>query len=200
MAQYPLAAYSFLLTHQSCKCKLSSNKYLIIRRSLVYHQWRILFISAYIAGHSVSKLLDSWPEGTAKKAFVGMRSLYKTVITHLQKKLPIGDSLLRALTCLNPREQSYQDTLQNCKVVAEKCPALGQKGDYSWRWVVKVSRNETKMMKWNLEVTTFGTKYSARLMSVVINLKLCLKWWNVCYYLSTQMLMTKGPWALTRGC
>ena len=60
----------------------------------------------------------------AKKPVLRMRSFYKVVITHLQKKLPIDDLLLRALTCLNPREQKCQDTLQNYKVVAKKWPEV----------------------------------------------------------------------------
>ena len=54
-----------------------------------------------------------------------MVSFYKEVIKELQKKLPLESVLLKALTCLNPRTQRAQDSLQHCKVVASQMPCLG---------------------------------------------------------------------------
>ena len=88
--------------------------------------------SDYISLHSVSKLIDGLPEGAAKKAVLGMRSFPKAVITHMQNMIFIDYLLLRALTCLNPREQKCQDTLQNCKVVAKEMPSIGPEEE-SWR-------------------------------------------------------------------
>ena len=53
-----------------------------------------------------------------------MVSFYKEVIKELQKKLPLKSVLLKALTCLNPRNQRAHDLLQYCKVVASQIPCL----------------------------------------------------------------------------
>ena len=98
-----------------------------------------------------------WMKVQPKKALLGMRSFYKTVITHLQKKLPIGDLLLRALTCLNPGEQKCQDTLQNCQVVAKEMPSIGSEKEIitGGKWV-RYQEMELKQDEMELkEVTIF---------------------------------------------
>ena len=71
----------------------------------------------------VSKLLDKLDDSAAKNSFLGMVS-YKEVIKDLQKKLPLENVLLKALTCLNPWQQRAHDSLQHCKVVACQMPCL----------------------------------------------------------------------------
>ena len=56
-----------------------------------------------------------------------MISFYKEVIKDLQSKLPMEDTLLKALTCLNPKHQKAHDSLQHCKVVASQMPSLQPK-------------------------------------------------------------------------
>ena len=95
---------------KAMQCKQNATKYFMHIFNIKYitmpkfsvnsFNWHF---SAYISGHSVSRPLDGLPEGTAKKALMGMRSFFKAVITHLQK-LPIDILLLSALICLNPRE------------------------------------------------------------------------------------------------
>ena len=46
------------------------------------------------------------------------------VITEMQKKLPLGDELLHALTCLNPKMQKSPRSLQYCLVVAHEMPSM----------------------------------------------------------------------------
>ena len=53
-----------------------------------------------------------------------MVSFYKEIIKDLQKKLPLDNTLLKALTCLNPRKQRAHDSLQHCKVLASQMPSL----------------------------------------------------------------------------
>ena len=112
----------------------------------------------------------------SQKSFIGDVIILQGSNYPSKKKLPIDDLLLRTLTCLNSREKC-QDTLQNCKVVVKEMSSTGQEGEIiagdDWASIKKWNWNK---MKWNLELTTFGTKYSVRLMSMLITLTLCLKW------------------------
>ena len=69
---------------------------------------------------SVSSAIDALPEAAAKRALVGMKSFYRAVIKDLQRMMPIEDTLLNALTCLNTKEQIGYTSLQHCRVVASK--------------------------------------------------------------------------------
>ena len=53
-----------------------------------------------------------------------MKSFCKAVIKDLQKMMPIEDTLLKALTCLNPKEQKGYNSLQHCRVVAREIPSV----------------------------------------------------------------------------
>ena len=78
----------------------------------------------FFVGNSVSKLLDKLGDSAAKNSLLGMVSFYKEVIKDLQKKLTLENVLLKALTCLNPRQQRTHNSLQHCKVVASQMPCL----------------------------------------------------------------------------
>ena len=53
-----------------------------------------------------------------------MISFNKEVIKDLQNTLPMEDTLLKALICLNPQHQKAHNSLQHCKVVASQMPSL----------------------------------------------------------------------------
>ena len=53
-----------------------------------------------------------------------MKSFYRAVIKDLQKMMPIEETLLKALTCLNPKEQKEYNSLQHCRVVAREMPSI----------------------------------------------------------------------------
>ena len=53
-----------------------------------------------------------------------MKSFYRGVIKDLQKMRPIEDTLLKALTCLNPKEQTGYNSLQHCRVVTREMPSV----------------------------------------------------------------------------
>ena len=80
-------------------------------------------------GHSVSTNLGALPEASARRVVLGMRSCYKAVIKHSQMMLPMGDVLLQALSCLNPREQKSPDGLQYFKVFARAVPSIVDEGE-----------------------------------------------------------------------
>ena len=80
-------------------------------------------------GCGITKLVNNFADGTAKKSVLGMVSFYKEVIKDLQKKLPLEDVLLKSLTCLNPRNQRSPDSLQHSKVVANHMPSLQQQDE-----------------------------------------------------------------------
>lgn len=75
-------------------------------------------------GHGVQKLLGTLPPNLAAKAILGMRVFYKTTIKDLQKMLPLDDTLLQALTCLDPRQQRGQNCEQHAKTVANQMPSI----------------------------------------------------------------------------
>ena len=79
---------------------------------------------AFLTGNSISKLLDKLSESASRKCVLGMVSFYKEVIKDLQKKLPLDNTLLKALTCLNPKQQRAHDSLQHCQVLASQMPSL----------------------------------------------------------------------------
>ena len=68
--------------------------------------------------------LKKLSDGSARKAILGMRTFYKTVIKYLQQMLPLDDILLKSLSCLNPREQRGYNSMQHCMVVARNMPNL----------------------------------------------------------------------------
>ena len=53
-----------------------------------------------------------------------MKSFYRAVIKDLQEMMPIEETLLKALTCLNPKEQKEYISLQHCRVVAREMPSI----------------------------------------------------------------------------
>ena len=53
-----------------------------------------------------------------------MKSFYRAVIKYLQKIMPIEETLLKVLTCLNPEEQKGYNSLQHCRVVAREIPSV----------------------------------------------------------------------------
>ena len=53
-----------------------------------------------------------------------MKSFYRAVTKDLKKMMPIEDTLLKALTCLNLKEQKGYNSLQHCRVVAREMPSV----------------------------------------------------------------------------
>ena len=49
-------------------------------------------------GSSLSIAIDASPEAAAKRALLGMKSFYRTVIEDFQKIVPTEDTLLKTLT------------------------------------------------------------------------------------------------------
>ncbi len=101
-------------------------------------------------GQKVLEILQKLPEGSATKALMGMKEFYKAVIQHLQKKFPLEDVLLEALTCLNPQEQRAPLALQNCKVVAQAMPSVqGEEVKIEGEWL---RYQEMKLTKEDKEI------------------------------------------------
>ena len=87
---------------------------------------------ASFIGQTLSKAVDTIPDGQGRKAVLGMKVFYKTVIKDLPpKKLPISDPLLKALTCLNLKEQCATDSLQHWRVVASQMHSVGNNEELS---------------------------------------------------------------------
>ena len=68
----------------------------------------------------VSSAIHALPEAASKRALLGMKASYRAVIKDFQKMMPIEDTLLKALTCVNPKEQKAYNFLQHCRVVANE--------------------------------------------------------------------------------
>ena len=77
-------------------------------------------------GHKVVTLMESTDtdDDLNKRALLGMVSFYKAVIKYLQDNLPLDNGLLKALTCLNPREQNSSKSKEYCKTVASAMPCI----------------------------------------------------------------------------
>ena len=77
-------------------------------------------------GHKVVTLMESTDtdDNLNKRALLGMVSFYKAVIKYLQDNLPLDNGLLKALTCLNPREQNSSKSKEYCKTVASAMPCI----------------------------------------------------------------------------
>ena len=75
------------------------------------------------------------------RALLGMVSFYKAVIKYLHDNLPLENELLKALTCLNPREQNSSKSKEYCKTVASAMPCITGDEKVSWRWMDQISRN-----------------------------------------------------------
>ena len=67
-------------------------------------------------------LMDT--DDNLSKSFIGMVSFYKAVIKYLRDNLPLENELLKALTCLNPREQNSSKSKEYCKTVASAMPCI----------------------------------------------------------------------------
>ena len=82
----------------------------------------------------------------AKKAILGMKVFYKTVIKDLQKKLLVEIVLPRALTCLNPLEEKTANSLQQCRVVASHMPSIqhGEEMKLGDEWIRYQEMNVTE--------------------------------------------------------
>lgn len=103
--------------------------------------------------------LKKLSDGSARKAILGMRTFYKTVIKYLQQMLPLDDILLKSLSCLNPREQRGYNSMQHCMVVARNMPNLSDEeqvmvGD-EWAHYMEI---EVKEEDFNLRVDHFWHK------------------------------------------
>ena len=127
-------------------------------------------------GHKVVTLMDT-DDNLSKRALLGMISFYKAVIKYLQDNLPLDNELLKALTCLNPREQNSSKSKEYCKTVASAMPCIT--GDEK----VKVEMNGSDIKKLKLTMMTFkgaliisGTGSSIFLTNVETFLKFFLKW------------------------
>ena len=59
-----------------------------------------------------------------KEVLLGMKSFYRAVIKDHQKMMPVEDTLLKVLTCLNLKEQKGYNSLQHCRVVAREMPSV----------------------------------------------------------------------------
>ena len=95
-----------------------------------------------------------------------MVSFYKEVIKDLQKKLPLDHILLKALTCLNPKQQRAHDSLQHCKVLASQMPSLQPQeevvaGD---EWI---HYQELNVEEGNFKLISSGTKSLLHQMQLV---------------------------------
>ena len=91
---------------------------------LLYYRLYSTCRNFHIACQTVTDVLKKLSDGSARKAILGMRTFYKTVIKYLQQVLPLGDILLKLLSCLNPREQRGNNSMQHCIVVARNMPNL----------------------------------------------------------------------------
>ena len=105
-----------------------------------------------------------------------MVSFYKEIIKDLQKKLPLDNTLLKALTCLNPRQQRAHDSLQHCKVLASQMPSLQPQeevvaGD-EWIHYQELNVEEGDL---KLRVDQFWHKVFICLMQLVKSSVCCLK-------------------------
>ena len=72
------------------------------------------------------RCIEDLSDSSAKKAILGMRTFYKTVIKYMHQMFPHDNILLRSLSCLNPMEQRGQYSMQHCMVVAQNMPSLSE--------------------------------------------------------------------------
>ena len=132
------------------------------------------------SGQSVSRLLDSLPEGMAKKEVPGINVFHKAVIRDLQKELLIEDVLLRAPDMSRSIGQKAADSLQHCRVAVSHRPSIqpGEEMKVGGEWIRYQEMNVTEDDQ-NLCVDHFWKKCSPRKITVETSLKCCQKWSNV---------------------
>ena len=70
----------------------------------------------------------SLPKEEKKLVLLGIRAFYMSAITYLQKTLPLGNNLLRALGCLNPNKKAAKSNLASIQTLSR---ALQPKLDLS---------------------------------------------------------------------
>ena len=127
--------------------------------ALLYYRLCSSCRNVHIVGQTVRYALKKLSDGSARKAILGKRTFYKTVIKYLQQMLPLDDILLKSLSCLNPREQRGYNSMQHCMVVAENMPNLSDEkqvmvGD-EWAHYMEI---EVKEEDFNLRVDYFWHK------------------------------------------
>ena len=89
---------------------------------IMLFKWVKLPSGCIVPGSSVLNTLMDTDDNLSKRALLGMVSFYKAVIKYLQDNLPLDNELLKALTCLNPREQNSLKSKEYCKTCI--CNAL----------------------------------------------------------------------------
>lgn len=121
----------------------------------------MLYIDCHvnILGQNVTEALKKLSDGSARKAVLGMKMFYKTVIKYLQQMLPLDSVLLKSLSCLNPREQRGPNSMQHCMVVAQNMPSLSEEEQVSvgdkWAHYMEVEIKEEYL---HLRVDHFWNK------------------------------------------
>lgn len=100
-----------------------------------------------------------------KKEFLGMKAFFKEVSKQIISKLPVSNTLLESLGCLNPEQKDISKTVKSIKTAAEvypkqdssntvdewkfykmdtssEAPAKDKRVDYYWRDVFKMKKRD----------------------------------------------------------
>ena len=125
----------------------------------------------------VVTLMDT-DDNLSKRALLGMVSFYKAVIKYLQDNLPLDNELLKALTCLNPREQNSSKSKEYCNTVASAMPCItgDEKVKGGDEWIRYQEIEKLMMMTFKDTLIISGTGSSIFLTNVEIFFNLFLKW------------------------
>ena len=74
--------------------------------------------SELIIGDETCRALGKLKSEKQKSALLGIRSFFAAVVSHMQSKLPLDNTLLRNLGCLNPTKRDKRTTLISIKNVS----------------------------------------------------------------------------------
>ena len=62
--------------------------------------------------------------GKQRQCYLGIRWLFTSVISYMQKSLELNNSLLEALGCLHPDGRDKEASIQNIRVVGYSLPCV----------------------------------------------------------------------------
>ena len=79
---------------------------------------------AIFPGHNLSRLLANLPETAVKGGSVENETIEQSSYSRSTEILWPEDTLMKSLTCLNPKEQKAHDSLQHCKVISSYMPSV----------------------------------------------------------------------------
>ena len=125
----PCLQLGFCITMFQLACNISV---VCLILALLYYRLYSTCRNFHIVGQTVTDALKKLSDGSARKAILGMRTFYKTVIKYLQQMLPLNYILLKSLSCLNPREQRGYNSMQHCMVVARSMPNFSDEEQVSY--------------------------------------------------------------------